>query len=278
MSVGVVHSGNPIKRFAAMTCSDLPSLQEGSVAKLSTRVKELRASTKSFDSISVFSDMVCDNVELSTALEGIGDPDTKLVLNIFTKMMKDLEKRLLHKMCSQIDYLESAFTQLQDILIEWNDQSLQMQCWGDKPDGTYGTEKDANNMEGERLSDGISCPHFLKPPIKLPSNPDIHLEVNKLIYGDTGTKQNVQKLQEAPTTSSPGSPDLGRTTTIEWKSQLSKTKYMSGETSRDKMQQRQKILSHQLHGHAKMTRAASQLPMWLQPQSGQPLSDKVVGS
>jgi len=110
MNAGVVDSGNPAAPRVALTCSELPLIQQGNISTLSAKVKEFRAATKSLDSISVFSDLGSDNLELCTALESIGDPDTKLVLNILTKMMQDMEKKLFQKMASQIEYLESAFT------------------------------------------------------------------------------------------------------------------------------------------------------------------------
>jgi len=146
-----------------------------------------------------------------------------------------------------------------------------MRCLGEKPNIAHGIEKKARKVEVEMSSNGVSCPHYMKPPIKLPAKTDIYLQVNKLIYGDTGTNQSLQTLQEVPTSSSS---NPGRET-VELKPQLSTSKFLSADTNKDKMQQRQKTLSRQLHAQAKINRAATQLPMWLQPRSGQPLSEKV---
>jgi len=256
--------------------SDLPTFHPESQS-LSAKLKEFRATTRSLESISI-SDVVCgcDNSELLAAIDGISDPHIKVVLNMVSKIMQDMERRILQKVASESAHFESAFAQLQDILIAWNEQTLEAQRLQKSADVSMDTKVHYDVEAVKEVgasSTGNEKPLPVKPFITYASNKDFDTELHKFMCrSNEAVEQDFPRIR-APASGSEAPEQAGQDTSSKGMLQVKGERGHTSEITRGRLQQQQNTLSRQLQAHqASVVQTTSQLPLWLRVHSSKPPS------
>jgi len=254
--------------------SDLPTFHPEAHSTLSAKLKEFQATTRSLGSISM-SDVVCgcDNSELWSAMDRINDPHIKLVLNMVSKMMHDMERRILKKIASESAHVETAFAQLQDILIAWNEQTLEAQRLQKRADARIDTNDVEAVKEVSASSTGNEKPPPVKPDVACASSKDFGLEMHKFMCRSAEVAGQDLPRMQAPASSSEAPGKVGQDVGSEEMLQVKGESGCTSQTSRGILQQQQNTLSRQLQAHqASVAQATSQLPLWLRIQASKPQS------
>jgi len=256
--------------------SELPTLPPDADTILATRLRDFRHATRSLVSIEAFSDVPpseSDLPDLLADLENVTDNATKKFLRNFVQFVQEIERKLLQKIVTESGVLVSTFAELQDILIDWSNQTLEMQRLRKQQDGRAATKSSMDLA----VVDEVATPSANKweplpfqVPVMSSAKQDMSSEVEKFIHGEAANMMPTApsqhpKLQSLPQTFSSvthqnfncGLPPSGQ-------------QNCSAEDSKQRLQQQQKTLSQQLQAHqASVAQATTQLPLWLRPQTAQ---------
>jgi len=264
--------------------SDLPTLTADADATLAARLKDFRATTRSLGSVESLSDDFRPGpevIELASAVGKITDAPTRMVLEAFLRVIRDLERRTMQKMAAETANLVSNFAELQDILIEWNSQTLEVQKLQKHAAARLGTKsfRDLDIVEKTiQTAREAWEPLPSEPFVTSAAKQHVDQEVNRFIYGDTAIavhKPAIGVEQRSPNVSLPNTTCLDANRG----QRATRNQDCSTQDPRGKIEQQQKTLSEQLQAHqANVCQTASQLPLWLRPNMGQSAAQKQVAA
>jgi len=184
---------------------------------------------------------------------------------------------MMQKMAAETTNLVSNFAELQDILIEWNSQTLEVQRLQKHAAPRIETKsfRELDIVEKSIQTAGEAWePLPAESYITSAAKKHVNEEVHRFIHGDTATvvhKPAIGVEQRSPNVILPNTACLDANRG-QWATS-------STQDPRGKIEQQQKTLSEQLQAHqANVAQTASQLPLWLRPHIGQSAAQKQVAT
>jgi len=203
-------------------------------------------------------------------VDGIHDPQIKLVFTMIARMMEDMERRILQKVHSESAHFESAFAQLQDILIDWNDQTLEAHKLQKSADTRIQTKIDQDMEIVQRMHASSAENHKASSvggDVTYAPGEDADFGLYEFMRNNIATVRHNFPRTQAATSSNEGPVQQEKDIGPKWIPRVTTEADNASDTSRGRLQQQQKTLSLQLQAHqASVAQTTSQLPMWLRLQ------------